>query len=102
MFLQVISQQLREMKLQGIDVIRLDIGSPDMPPADFVVDALAEGARNPNNHGYSGYTGIPAFREAVARYYKKRFDVDLNPDTEVLPFIGSKEGIVNFCTSVFR
>ena len=92
---QVISQQLRDMQKQGIDVIRIDIGSPDMPPADFVVDALEESARHPGHHGYSGYTGIPAFRQAVARYYKKRFDVDLNPDTEVLPLIGSKEGIVN-------
>jgi LL-diaminopimelate aminotransferase len=91
----VIGQQLRQMKLQGIDVIRLDIGNPDLPPADFVVDALTASARNPHNHGYSDYTGLPAFREAVARYYKRRFNVDLNPETEVLPLIGSKEGIVN-------
>lgn len=91
----VIGQQLRQMQQQGIDVIRIDIGSPDMPPADFVMDALDESARHPAHHGYTGYTGIPTFRQAVARHYKKRFDVDLNPDTEVLPLIGSKEGIVN-------
>jgi LL-diaminopimelate aminotransferase len=91
----VIGQQLREMKLQGIDVIRLDIGNPDLPPADFVVEELTKSVHNPRNHGYSDYTGLPAFREAVARYYKRRFDVELNPETEVLPLIGSKEGIVN-------
>jgi LL-diaminopimelate aminotransferase len=91
----VINQQLRQMKSQGIDVIRLDIGSPDLPPADFVMDELTKSVRNPHHHGYSDYSGIPAFREAVARYYKNRFNVDLNPDTEVLPLIGSKEGIVN-------
>lgn len=96
----VIGQQLRDMKAQGIDVIRLDIGSPDLPPPDFVVDALAESARHPNHHGYTGYTGIPAFREAVARYYKRRFNVELNPDTEILPLIGSKEGIVNLSLAI--
>ncbi|MEL6309233.1 MAG: aminotransferase class I/II-fold pyridoxal phosphate-dependent enzyme, partial [Chloroflexota bacterium] len=76
-------------------IIRMDIWSPDLPPVDFVMDALDESARQPNAHGYSGYRGIPRFREAVARYYKNRFDVTLNPETQVLPLIGSKEGIVN-------
>jgi LL-diaminopimelate aminotransferase len=91
----VIGQKVREMELAGIDLIRMDIGSPDLPPAQFTLDALNNSAANPDNHGYSGYTGIPRFREAIARYYKKRFDVDLNPEKEVLPLIGSKEGIVN-------
>lgn len=91
----VISQQIRTMQQDGIDVIRIDIGNPDMPPADFVVAALHDSARQPGNHGYSGYSGIPSFREAVARHYEQRFGVLLNPDTEVLPLIGSKEGIVN-------
>src|SRR6187549_658275 len=91
----VIGQKVREMELAGIDLIRMDIGSPDLPPAQFTLDALNQSAANPDNHGYSGYSGIPRFREAIARYYKKRFDVDLNPEKEVLPLIGSKEGIVN-------
>jgi LL-diaminopimelate aminotransferase len=91
----VISQRIRQMHQKGLDVIRLDIGSPDLPPHQMVIDALSQSANNPNNHGYSGYTGTPAFREAVARYYQRRFDVELNPDTEVLPLLGSKEGIVN-------
>lgn len=91
----VISQKVREMELNGIDIVRMDIGSPDLPPAEFVMDALDESTRKPNHHGYSGYRGIPRFREAVARYYKNRFAVVLNPENEVLPLIGSKEGIVN-------
>lgn len=92
----VIGQKVRAMQKQGIDVIRMDIGSPDLAPADFVLEKLNESARNPKHHGYSGYSGIPRFREAVARYYKNRFGVTVDSDTEVLPLIGSKEGIVNF------
>lgn len=92
----VIGQKVRQMQMQGIDIIRMDIGSPDLAPADFTLDKLNESAHNPNHHGYSGYRGIPRFREAVARYYKKRFGVDIDPESEVLPLIGSKEGIVNF------
>ncbi|MBZ0306420.1 MAG: aminotransferase class I/II-fold pyridoxal phosphate-dependent enzyme [Anaerolineae bacterium] len=93
----VIGQRIREMQVRGLDIIRLDIGSPDMPPPQHVIDALAESANDPDQHGYSGYQGIPEFREAVARYYQRRFGVTLNPDTEILPLIGSKEGIVNMC-----
>jgi LL-diaminopimelate aminotransferase len=92
----VIGQKVREMQQNGIDVIRMDIGSPDLAPADFVLDKLNESAHNPKNHGYSGYRGTPGFREAVARYYDKRFGVSIDPEKEVLPLIGSKEGIVNF------
>jgi len=91
----IIGQKIAELKKEGHDVIRIDIGSPDLPPADFVIEALAQSARNPENHGYSGYRGTPAYRKSVANYYKKRFDVNLNPDTEVLPLLGSKEGIIN-------
>lgn len=91
----IISQKVRKMELDGTDVIRMDIGSPDLPPAEFVMDALDASTRKSNHHGYSGYRGIPRFREAVARYYKNRFDIDLDSESEVLPLIGSKEGIVN-------
>lgn len=90
-----ISQQVRQMQQAGIDIIRMDIGSPDLPPADFVMDALDVSARKPDHHGYSGYRGIARFREAVARYYDNRFGVQLDPEQNVLPLIGSKEGIVN-------
>jgi LL-diaminopimelate aminotransferase len=94
-FFAVQGQRIQTMRSQGLDVISLDIGSPDLPPPPAVVDALDNAARSPNNHGYAGYRGIPTFRRAVAHYYQKRFDVVLDPDNEVLPLIGSKEGIVN-------
>ncbi len=91
----VIGERLRSLQKQGIDVIRLDIGSPDLPPPDFVNDELAKSAHNVKNHGYSGYSGIPSYRQATARYYQRRFGVALDSDKEVLPVMGSKEGIVN-------
>ncbi|TVR22295.1 MAG: aminotransferase class I/II-fold pyridoxal phosphate-dependent enzyme [Anaerolineaceae bacterium] len=91
----VIGDRLRQMQRDGIDVVRLDIGNPDMPPPPEVVEVLYKSARDGGNHGYTGYRGFAGFRDATAEYYKKRFGVDLNPDTEVLPLIGSKEGIVN-------
>ncbi len=90
-----IGARLQAMAKEGIDVIRLDIGSPDQPPPPAVVEKLCQSAQNPNNHSYSAYTGLPAFRQAVARYYQRRFGVSLDPDREVLPLIGSKEGLVN-------
>jgi LL-diaminopimelate aminotransferase len=94
-FFAVIAQNIHALQMKGIDVVSLDIGSPDMPPPLAVVDSLAEAAHRSNAHGYTGYRGTSAFREAVANYYRKRFGVLLNPDTEVLPLLGSKEGIVN-------
>jgi LL-diaminopimelate aminotransferase len=85
------------MTAQGIDVIRLDIGSPDQPPPLPVIESLAQSAHNPDHHGYSGYTGTPEFRQAVSRFYDRRFGVKTNSDTEVLPLLGSKEGIINLC-----
>jgi LL-diaminopimelate aminotransferase len=82
-------------RARGLDVIRLDIGSPDLPPEDDVVEALYQSARQPNHHGYPGYRGIPEFRQAVADYYGRRFGVELDADSQVVPLIGSKEGIVN-------
>ncbi len=79
----------------GLDVIRLDIGDPDLPPHESVIEALCRSAHNPDHHGYPGYRGIPALRQAIADYYGRRFGVELDPDSQVLPLIGSKEGIVN-------
>jgi len=90
-----IGAKIRQLEITGADIIRLDIGNPDMPPDDSVINALYEHASTPSNHGYSGYRGIASFREAVARFYKRRFNVELDAETEVLPLIGTKEGIVN-------
>ena len=94
-----IAEKINALTLAGHNVIRLDIGNPDMPPPDHVVDHLAESARNPAKHGYSGYRGIASFREAIASHYEHRFGVQLDPETEVLPLMGSKEGIVNLSTA---
>lgn len=76
-------------------IIRLDTGNPDLSPPQAVIDALCRSACQDSHHGYPGYRGLPALREAIAAYYLRRFGVALNPVTEVLPLIGSKEGIVN-------
>ncbi|MGG9972376.1 pyridoxal phosphate-dependent aminotransferase [Ferruginibacter sp. SUN002] len=94
------SQKLREideMNKQGKNVISLGIGSPDLPPHPSVIKALQEEAVKPNQHGYQSYKGSPIFRTAIAKWYNKWYDVTLNPDTEILPLIGSKEGIMHIC-----
>ena len=84
---------------QGIDVISLGIGDPDMPTPAHVVDAMAEAIRKPANHQYPDYAGSLAYREACASYLKRRFSVDVDPKTEVLALIGSKEGIAHLITA---
>ncbi len=91
----VLGKRIQEMTAKGIDIIRLDIGSPDLPPPREVVETLAATARRDDTHGYSGYQGTPRFRQAVAHYYQKRFGVQVHSNREVLPLLGSKEGIVN-------
>jgi LL-diaminopimelate aminotransferase len=89
------AEHVAEARRRGLDVIRLDIGNPDMPPPDSVIQTLCRSARQPDSHGYPGYRGISALRQAIAEYYARRFDVRLDPDSEVVPLIGSKEGLVN-------
>ena len=93
--LAVLNQRIRELNAQGMDVIGLDIGSPDMPPPEIVIDALDKSIHHAGHHSYSGYKGTPSFCAAIARHYRERFGVTLDPNTQVLPLIGSKEGIVN-------
>ena len=87
--------RVRALQSEGQDIIRLDIGSPDMPPPAFIIDALHQSALAAGHHGYAGYLGTPALREAIAAYYDRRFGLRLNPTSEVQPLIGSKEGIAN-------
>ncbi|MCY4008280.1 MAG: aminotransferase class I/II-fold pyridoxal phosphate-dependent enzyme [Anaerolineaceae bacterium] len=91
-----ISQQKRQLTSDGADIISMDAGSPDLPPPDSVIDALAHSARNPQHHGYAGYSGTPGFRAAVARHYAQRFHTEMDPDTEILPLLGSKEAVIYF------
>ena len=94
------SQKLREideLNRQGRQVINLGIGSPDLPPHPDVIRVLQEQSAKPNTHAYQSYKGSPVLRKAIAAWYAQWYGVDLNPDTEVLPLIGSKEGIMHIC-----
>lgn len=88
-------REIREMHLQGKQVLNLGIGSPDLPPPADVVEELADQARMPDQHGYQSYQGLPELRQAFANWYRNWFDVDLDGEQEVLPLIGSKEGIMH-------
>jgi len=94
------SQKLREiddMNKVGKQVINLGIGSPDLPPHPDVIKTLQEEAAKPNTHAYQNYKGSPILRNAISKWYKRWYDVELNPDSEILPLIGSKEGIMHVC-----
>ena len=90
-----LEQKISEKKAQGIDVISLGIGDPDTPTPDLVVDALADAARDPGTHQYPSNRGRPELREAMARFYDRRFGVQLDPADEVIPALGAKECIFN-------
>jgi LL-diaminopimelate aminotransferase len=85
------------MNKAGKQVINLGIGSPDLPPHPDVIKTLQEEAEKPNQHGYQNYKGSPALRNAVVKWYQKWYEVTLNPESEILPLIGSKEGIMHVC-----
>ncbi len=87
--------EIARMRQQGIDVISLGIGSPDMPPASNVIEALARNASDSRNHGYQSYRGIPSLRHAFADWYLNYFTVAFDAEKEILPLIGSKEGIMH-------
>jgi aspartate/methionine/tyrosine aminotransferase len=94
------SQKLREIETlnkEGKNIINLGIGSPDLPPHPEVIKVLQEESAKPNTHAYQGYKGSPVLRNAIAEWYKRWYAVELNPDTEILPLIGSKEGIMHIC-----
>ena len=94
------SQKLREideLNKQGKQIINLGIGSPDMPPHPDVIKVLQEESIKPNVHAYQSYKGSPVLRNSISQWYKKWYEVTLNPDTEILPLIGSKEGIMHIC-----
>lgn len=84
---------LNQLSSSGMDVIRLDIGSPDLPPHKRVIEALTKSAQSGSHHGYQSHKGIPDLRKAWAGYYQSTFNVELDPDQEIVPLLGSKEGI---------
>jgi len=89
-----IEKNIKEKKAQGVDLISLSIGDPDLPPPQFIIETFKQEAPNPKHHNYSFSQGEPDFREAVASWYKERFNVDLTQD-QVVALLGSKEGLAN-------
>jgi LL-diaminopimelate aminotransferase len=90
-----LERKIQAKKAEGVDVISLGIGDPDTPTPGFVVDALANAARDPGTHQYPSNRGRPEFRQGVADFYERRFGVALDPDNEIIPALGAKECIFN-------
>ena len=91
-----LDEMKEEIKRKGIDIIDLGVGDPDMPTPEHIIKKLQKEVENPIHHKYPSYVGMLKFRESVANFYKKRFNVNLNPENEVISLIGSKEGIAHF------
>ncbi|RUA37721.1 MAG: aminotransferase [Bacteroidetes bacterium] len=88
-------QEVRKLENEGIPVINLGIGSPDLVPHQSVIQALKNAVIRPDMHAYQSYRGIPELRKAIAEYYNRYFKVELNSESEILPLVGSKEGIMH-------
>ena len=87
--------EVRKLQAAGHDVINIGIGNPDMMPSEATIATLSATAQQPTAHGYQSYKGIPALRQAIAAFYQRTYGVVLDPETELLPMIGSKEGITH-------
>lgn len=94
-FFADLAKKIARLKKKGMDIIRLDIGSPDLPPKDFIIESLVEASRRPDMHGYGQPGGSASLKKAIADFYMKRFGVELDTEEEVLALIGSKEGVFN-------
>lgn len=88
-------REIDEMRRNGADVLSLGIGSPDMPPHPSVMERLALESAKPSTHGYQSYRGVAELRNAFSKWYSERFGVELSPESEILPLIGSKEGVMH-------
>ena len=101
-FFAVLNEKIAELNAVGADVIRLDIGSPDLPPEPHIIEALNRGASRSDSHGYQSHRGTVALREAWAEMYKRVFGVNLHPETETLPLLGSKEGVFHLSLALLQ
>jgi LL-diaminopimelate aminotransferase len=90
-------RKIAEKRAAGVDVISLGIGDPDLPTPSIVVEEAQRQVARPDTHQYPSNRGRPAFRQAVADFYQRRFGVALDPDTEILPLLGGKEGVAHIC-----
>jgi LL-diaminopimelate aminotransferase len=97
------AEKLADLKARGVDVIRMDIGSPDMPPAEHILAAAEKAVRDPGTHGYPAFGyGTPSLLAAVAEYYQNRFNVALDPKREITALLGSKEGIFHLTQALLQ
>jgi LL-diaminopimelate aminotransferase len=90
-----IDDQKEQVRAKGVDIIDLGVGDPDLPTPQFIIDRMKEAVQDPRTHRYPLYSGMSTFKDAVARWYRRRFNVELDPDTEVITLIGCKEGIAH-------
>ena len=97
-----VDRKKRELIAKGKDVVDLGVGDPDLPTPGFIIAALEEAARDPRNHRYALDTGMPVFRQSITDWFQKRFGVKLDPAKEILPLIGSKEGIAHFPLAILN
>ncbi len=99
-----ISKKIAEKKAKGEDIVNFSIGDPDIPTPAHIIERLCQAAKDPANHRYPETGGLPELRRAIAGWYQKRFGVSLDADTEILPLIGSKEGVahISFCFIDYR
>ncbi|MCJ9430267.1 LL-diaminopimelate aminotransferase [Kordiimonas marina] len=95
-----VNQMKAAARARGEDIIDLGMGNPDLPTPQHIIDKLKESADNPRAHGYSMSRGIPGLRKALAGYYKRRFGVDIDPETEAVVTLGSKEGLANLAQAI--
>jgi len=95
LFLEI-DKAKRKARSEGRDIIDLGVGDPDIPTPKYIIEALYQAAQDPGNHRYALDQGMPALRRAIEGWYNRRFGINLNPDREILPLIGSKEGIAHF------
>ncbi len=91
-----LDQMKDEIRRKGIDIIDLGVGDPDMPTPKHIIEKMQQEVENPVHHKYPSYVGMLKFRESVANFYRKRFNVNLDPENEIISLIGSKEGIAHF------
>ena len=98
----VVGDLKKKLRQEGVDIVDFSMGNPDLPTPKFIVDKLCESARKPVNHRYSVSRGIPNLRKAICDLYKRKFDVDLDPDTEAISTIGSKEGLAHLCLAMLN
>ncbi len=98
--LSVVTDLKAKMRKTGEDIIDLGMGNPDLPTPKHIVDKLIEASRNPRNHRYSASRGIPKLRLAICNWYKRKYHIELDPDTEAIATIGAKEGLSHLVLAV--